>query len=605
MKKIYLLMLCFGLLTACQDAEKATEVTKTTTDYPEILSYVPADTPLLSLSISQQQYPKAYQQKIFTAIEQWNEKSADFVRHLIDQALSDLEDQQKSILKEATDESYEDVLSTQLGEKNKQERQKIQAFADKWLSKDLTKVLGIGPQGQEMALYSIDLMPIMRLELATDNQIQAFIEDAKQEFELPIQQSEIDGIKLYTVDLKEMNLQIQVKQPYLVVALTPQNLSQTNLKSVLGMVKPKVSLQQNPQQIKALKQKYNYSLNDVFIFDTAAVADYFINPTKHQSPVLDALQAEDKLSPVCKQELTSLIAQMPRIVGGITKIDGQHINTQIVFETNPEFGKDWSQLATAIPGDKKDNATFYFGFSYDLLTAKNLALKSAKKIADAPFSCEHLSKLNKIGELQDRLNQPLPPFSNNFKGMLFVADDVVIDADELKGENFEQAIKSIKMQMLLNVDHAEGLLAMLQMVAPEIGELEIKADGSLFDLTEKMADNESLKEDMPFELKDLYIAMTKQIVGLSLGYESGGNLAQQVKTNGQKHLMIMGFNAEKYKQLMQAFYSIAETPDMSEAEKMELKLQESLDNLMYYWKNQEIIIDFSEQGLTFDINIEY
>lgn len=582
MKKIYLLMLCFGLLTACQDEEKAK-----TGNYPEIFSYIPADTPLLALTISQQQYPQAYHEKTNKAMDEFGTLFGELIRQVIDT-------------------EYSAKSNEELSDVDKQKKEKLQSFIDKWLFKDSTEKLGFDLQKSKLALYSIDLMPVLRVSLSKDNQMQAFIEDAKQELELPIQQSELDGEKLYTLDLEEMNLQVQVKQPYLTVAVTPQNLAQKELKSVLGLVKPKISLQHQPQQLENLKQKYHYQVDDVFIFDTAAVADYFINPTKYQSPVLDALQLEDKLSPVCKQEITSLIAKAPRIVGGITKMDNKNINTQMVFETDPQFGKDWSQLATVIPGIKNDNAAFYFGFSYDLLMAKNLALKSVKKIADAPFQCEHLEKFNEMGELQDRLSQPLPPFSNNFKGMFFAVDDISLDADKLKDDNFEQAIKSLKMQMLLDIDHAEGLLAMLQMAAPEVAELEIKADGSAVDLTEKLANSESFKKDMPFELKDFYAAMTKQVVGLSLGHKNGGNLEQQVKAKGQKHLLAMGINAEKYKQIMHSIYdTIDESSEMNEQAKMQLEFQKKLEDITYYWENEEIIIDFSEQGLTLDINIEY
>lgn len=585
MKKMITMACMATALVACSDdpAEKqvsAVPAVQTAAPKADILKYIPSDSPLLVLSgLSSHLYPKRYVETMDT-----------YMGHMTD------------YMKTMIDQGMEAAIAKNDAEKDALEK-KVKPFVDKWFTGgDLSK-LGFKMNESQIAMYTVDLFPVIRVKLAANNQLDALLTEAQTEFDIPFTASDIQGMKVRELAADKGTVLIGLDEDYLVLSMSPTPIKDQMINALMGFDKPSTSLAQDNSQLQQVKSKYGFTLDDMFIVDVAAAADYFINPGQHNSALLNFLQIEDNmLSATCKSEFTALVGNMPRWVAGSTGITDNSINTQFIFETDAEIGQDLAKLAGRVPAGNTQSA-FAFGFSFDLLAAKEVAIKYAQRLADQPYQCEHLAQLNQnVTAMQAQLNQPTPPFVGNFKGLNFSLDDLKLNPAAVDAGQPDQVVESFKAQLLLAVDEAQGMLGMAQMMVPQLAEVQLNTDGALVHLGDKLPVS---GKDIPFDAEHFFGALTDNTVGISLGHPDGGGLSELVKSEGVNKLMTFSASGEGYKRIMEQVFAMAEMPGMPEDIKKELMFQKDMTLNMIYWKDASGSINFSDKGLVIDSNMTY
>ncbi len=293
------------------------------------------------------------------------------------------------------------------------------------------------------------------------------------------------------------------------------------------------------------------------------------------------------------------------MVAGSKILTNDTINGSFVWEMDSALTADLATLAGRIPPGNPD-AAMSMGMSFDLLNAKNLATKYVDQIVNQPYACEYLLQMNQqAAELQAKLSQPIPPFVGNLKGFSFSLDELKLNMEAAKAENPnpKDMIESLKTQVYFAVDETQALLGMAQMMVPQLQGMEIKTDGSLITLADKVPMISG--KDIPIDIANLYAAVSQDTIGFSLGHEGGGSLSEKVNAPGTVALMTFSASADGYKNLMEQIFSMAEMPDMPEEIKKELKMQKELALGMLYWKSQDMNMSFTDQGFSTNVNIKY
>ena len=585
MKKILTMACMATALVACSDDaadNKTAAVVPTQTAAPQadILNYIPSNTPLLALSgLSSDQYPARY----IETMETYMSHMGDYMQTMIDQGL------------EAAMQKGEDDANTV--------EQKVKPFVGKWFADGNMSKLGFKINQSQLAMYTVDLFPVMRIKLSTGHQMEALLSEAQTEFDIPFTASEINGMKVRELAADQATVMIGLNNDYLVVSLAPTPIKDQMVNALMGFDKPATSLAQDNSIITQVKSKYGFTLNDMFIVDMAAAADYFINPSKHDSALLNFLHIEDNmLSADCKTEFTDLSHKMPRMIAGSTGITDTNINTQFILETDAEIGSDLSTLAGRVPASNKQSA-FAFGMSFDLLAAKEIAGKYVQRLVDQPYKCEQLVQINQnAAQMQAQLNQPIPPFVGNFKGFSFSLDDLKLNPAAVDSGQPDQVVESFKAQVLLAVDEAQGMLGMAQMMVPQLAEVKLNTDGSLVHLADKLPVS---GKDIPFDAEHFYGALTESTVGLSIGHPEGGGLSDLVKSEGANKLMTFSASGDGYKRIMEQVFAMAEMPGMPEDIKKELMFQKDMTMNMIYWKDAKGSMNFTDKGLVIDSTMTF
>jgi hypothetical protein len=600
MKKFMLIATSVAFLAACSEdktEQQAVEVVSPT-NQQQILTFIPADTPMLFTSgLTPDQYPDRY----LEVMESQMEGAVKYLDIVMEQAFKEFENE---ATEEVLDENGEVVAVEETGEAKM--KLKVSEFVDRWFMQDNFAKVGMKVGETQLAGYMVDLFPVLRFKLSDGHQVPAMLDDLEQQFELQFTQSEIDGSQVRELIAKELTFIISIQDEFLVISVAPTVIKDQMIAQLIGSTKPASSLADDPSLMQQVKQKHGYVLNDMLVLNLQQIADYFINPAKHNSALVNFMQIEDNmLSPVCKTEITAIIAKAPRLVAGSKQLTNDTINGSFVWEIDGALAADLATLAGRIPPGNPD-AAMSMGMSFDLLNAKNLAVKYVDQIVNQPYACEHLAALNQQAtELQAKLSQPIPPFVGNFKGFSFSLDELKLNMEAAQAENPnpKDMIESLKTQVFLAVDETQALLGMAQMMVPQLQGMEIKTDGSLITLADKVPMISG--KDIPIDIANLYAAISEDTIGLSMGHEGGGSLSEKVNQPGTAALMTFSASADGYKSLMEQIFSMAEMPNMPEEIKKEMNMQKELALGMLYWKTQNMRMGFTEQGFSTDVDITY
>ncbi|MCX7552868.1 hypothetical protein OS175_03165 [Marinicella sp. S1101] len=602
MNKLLPILIIAAFLVGCGEDKATTSPTPPEAKQAtaEILNYIPADTPMLMTSgLYPEQYPDRY-------LEVMQGNMDGVVKYLKVVLESELNKEEVVNYVTTIDENGEEVITEDTDPAAAEMKAKIQSFADKWMTDDAMDKLGIKMGETQFAVYMVDLFPVLRMKLSSDNQLNAFMNDLEQDFELSFVKSEVDGKQIREIQNDKVSLLISTDDNYLVITATPAVIKDQMFNQLLGLDKPVQSMAQNTAAIEAVKNKHGFVMDDLLLIDVAKIADHFINPSKYNSAMVNFMQIDDNmLSAACKAEFSAMIAKAPRMVAGSKVMTNDTIEAAFVWEMDAELANDMSLMAGRIPQGNAD-AAISFGMSFDLLAAKNLASKYVDAAVAEPYNCEHLAPFNaQLQDIQAKLSQPIPPFVGNFKGFNFSLDELKLNmaAAQAENPNAKDIIESLKTQVFLAVDETQALLGMAQMMVPQLQGMDIKTDGSLITL----ADTAPLLggSDIPIDLANLYAAVSNNTIGFSMGHEGGGGLETKVQAEGDAILMSSSMNLEGYKAIMEQVFAMADMPQLPAQVRKDLAMQKDLYMSMMYWKSQEMAISFTEQGFTTNVNYTY
>ncbi len=601
MKKLMLIAVSAVLMTACsEDKTEQQPVVKAETknNQQHILTFIPADTPMLFASgLSPDQYPDRY----LEIMESQMEGALQYINVMMDQFVKNDKNQ---ITEVVTEEDGELVATKPNADMDSKE--KISTFFDRWFKTDSFAKVGMKVGETQMVGYMVDLFPVLRIKLSQGHQVPAMLDDLEQQFEVAFIQSDVQGNQVREIQTNDISILIGIQDDYLVISGVPSVIKDQMIGQLIGTTKPTSSMAQDPSLINEVKKSHGFVIDDVVVFDVQQIADHFINPSKHNSALVNFLQIEDNmLSQACKNEITAMIAKAPRMVAGNKKLTNDTMGVSFVWEMENSVSSDFATIVGRVPQGNPGSA-MSMGMSFDLLNAKNLASKYVKQIVDQPYSCEHFQAMNEQAtQIQAQLSQPIPPFVGNFKGFNFSLDELKLNMEAAQADNPnpKDIVESLKTQVYLAVDETEALLGMAQMMVPQLQEVDIKTDGSLITLADKVPMISG--KNIPIDIANLYAAVSADTIGFSMGHEDGGTLSQKVGEPGTAALMTFSASADGYKSLMEQIFSMAEMPNMPEELKSELSIQKDLALSMLYWKTQDMTMGFTDKGFSTDVIIKY
>ena len=608
MKKMMIIGLFSMLLLACSsdDDKQANQqaaqpqqpdsVAVTSSAEHEIMKYIPADTPLLVLS-GLSDMPERY----VDITNEYMNNMGKYFQSIAEDYFEAMKTIQEKYAEAA--EGDEDQVTAE----NNAMRENMQAFYETWLKDDPLKNMGFQIGETQLAMYTVDLLPVLRMKLASGHKINEMIEDAKTRFNAQSRLETIGDYQVNHFDIdKTASFVVALSGAEELVAFVVPNVLEEQLKpQLLGTQLPAKSMLQDQSVLNDVKSKHGYILDEGFYLDLEQIGSYFIYPEKHDLKMIDFMQIEDDmLSQNCKTEMTAMIAKSPRIVAGVKEFNNEKIVSSFVWELAPELTADLASMTGRIPQTSPD-AAFAFGFSFDLLKGRDVLNKYVKAVMDDPFKCELMAEANEtLAGVQAQLNQPLPPFIGNFKGANFALDDFQFDeskVDELMS-NPKELLEGLKMHVLFAVDQTQSLVGMAQMMVPQLQGLEVKTDGTAINLAEYIPVSGS---DIPFDASTMYMAMSGNTIGLSMGYTEGDMLSDMVKGENDDALLSFSANGQAYKNLIEKVFLLAEKADLPDEMKQELAMQKALTKDGIWWISQKGDFNFENQGFTVNVDISY
>ncbi len=583
-----LLVAMTGTLISCDDAKDSTtsineKKQKTSVIAPvpkaqhsQIVDFIPNDTPLLVLYSKDSNYPLPQ----------------NFINKM-NKVYSSLGEVFKSYYLEA----YKDYSKRANPDYKDDE---LNEFADKWFNQDGFEKIGFSIEKGEFALYAIDLFPVMRMTLAKNNKMSELLDDLMKKAnkdKTSVEKKQLNGKTVYKMGDKEAQLIIGLNGQEFVISIAPTRDADALTPKLLGFNKPQVNVT-NSSQYKSILNKYDLMGNSLFWLNIKQVADYFINPAQHDSKMLDILQVQDNLlSADCKSEIFSMIDKMPRIVGGNRKFDEHQLDYTMIFEMPSTLGSQLSTLSGRIPATDGTEALSY-GISFDIVAAQKLARQFVTEIETNPYKCEYFHSLNQqTATVKAKLDTPLPPFVSNFKGFNVVVDALKLDFSK---DEPSEMVDTLKAKLLLAVNSPESLLGMASMMMPDVQKLGIKKGGKAINISELIPVKGTM---MPINLDHVFVAIGDETIGLSLGEGSDLALTQSVAKDSNDTLLTFNVSAELYKNLFEGMQKVA--GELTDDKSNQLKMQKLMMTDMIWWEKESGSIDFTNNGLEINLDINY
>ena len=439
-----------------------------------------------------------------------------------------------------------------------------------------------------VVMYGVGVLPVIRTTLSDGTLLEAAFARLEEAAANKMSVATIGNYEYRFAGDDEGRVIVAIMDNELVISLVPAELSEEQLKAVLGLTLPEENIAET-RTLKHIADKYGFKDYLVGFMDIERLASVFLDDQSGvNAELLSMIDYDDsKMSDACKNDLRSIAGVMPRIVIGYTDVNIEKLSSKAVFELRQDLAAGISTMTGAVPGLGSDQGgLFSMGMSTDLLAARDFYAGRLDAMEADPYECEEFSDFQAtVAAGREILDQPVPPVAYGFKGFLAVVEDI-------EGLDLQNEIPptSIDMRLLVSIDNAEGLLAMGAMFSPELAALDLEPDGEPVRL--EMGQLAALGQTV-------HIAMTDDAIAVSVGEGTEDRLGAMLaaSVNDPSPFMAFEMDAARY------YDSIGDammTDGDGDIESMQ-ELQEAMQAMMNMAKESlsrlSITVDFTEHGI--------
>ena len=439
-----------------------------------------------------------------------------------------------------------------------------------------------------VVMYGVGVLPVIRTTLSDGTLLEAAFARLEEAAANKMSVATIGNYEYRFAGDDEGRVIVAIMDNELVISLVPAELSEEQLKAVLGLTLPEENIAET-RTLKHIADKYGFKDYLVGFMDIERLASVFLDDQSGvNAELLSMIDYDDlKMSDACKNDLRSIAGVMPRIVIGYTDVNIEKLSSKAVFELRQDLAAGISTMTGAVPGLGSDQGgLFSMGMSTDLLAARDFYAGRLDAMEADPYECEEFSDFQAtVAAGREILDQPVPPVAYGFKGFLAVVEDI-------EGLDLQNEIPptSIDMRLLVSIDNAEGLLAMGAMFSPELAALDLEPDGEPVRL--QMGQLAALGQTV-------HIAMTDNAIAVSVGEGTEDRLGAMLaaSVNDPSPFMAFEMDAARYYD----FIGDAMTTDGDGDIESMHELQEAKQAMMNLAKESlsrlSITVDFTEHGI--------
>jgi hypothetical protein len=450
----------------------------------ELLSYVPADTPYL-----------------FANLEPVPEDVMDTFLTRLQPVLDSMQSQLSVVRTEL--ESAEDGHGDDPGARF------AHAFLlelDGKLNRSGLESMGLD-LGSEKVVYGLGAFPVIRLGLSDSTALRATILRVLDNAGISAPEQEYQGVSFWRISDENIaespaGLYVSILNDHLAISLFPPMAETELLAAFLGLEKPADSNAR--ARLTELNEAHAYTPYGTGIVDLRRLADQFIRPDTVASQVLAAEADFDpaNLPQECVTEIHAIIDNAPLMTMGVKELTPSAVAIQYRVETRETVASQLMGLVSKIPvADELSDRILEFAFGMRFGPARDFLREKVVAIVDKPYQCEHLRKLNDSAvQALAKLDQPMPPLVNNFRGVRFSLSEVMKNQDSI--------LENAKGYLAVHVDKPEMFVGMAQMFLPDLSALAITAGDPPVRLPESLLKTPGVVG---------YAAMTNDAIGVAVG----------------------------------------------------------------------------------------
>lgn len=404
--------------------------------------------------------------------------------------------------------------------------------------------IGIHPDAL-WAIYGIDLVPVLRLEVAQPERLRAFIAELEQRYGQPFPVASLRGQDYWRFTLPG-------KEPAgaIVMAIIDRHLvltadlpgadpagDDTGLARMLGLDAPAQSVLDSGELV-AVNKEYGFTPYGTAVLDLRRAMAQLLGSGNQDTWFSQLLAGNDAaLSAECRSEYQQMVEKTPRLVSGYTRLDRQHQESVGVLEMDPPLRESMAGLAATVPGLGQSRTGMELGLGLNLERLAGFLQAQASAIRQSPFTCEHLQGLNATADSMTSATAGLYAASGMVRGLRIHLRRLTLDdtgtPDQVEGT------------LVLASPSPAALIGMAQGFVPQLAQLELTPGGEPVPLAmEGVPGGEALPQ--------AWIALGEGALGIAVGADSRQTLASDLKADSQEPapLLYMGYEGPFYAGLM-------------------------------------------------------
>lgn len=391
--------------------------------------------------------------------------------------------------------------------------------------------IGFDAASDLAVVYGNGLLPVLRMTMSDESAWDAFYTKMIGEAGVAPETKTIDGIEidLFGGDAPVQALVAQ-SDGMLTLSVAPAGMDDAAIGQLMGASKPATSMLESGT-LAAIADEYGFVPQTQGYFDFQQVFNML---TSSGNALNDSLFAMAPTLPVeldaaCTAEMSGLVAVMPRMVLGVTRLDTDVMDSVVVVEMPDDAATALKQITGIMPGlTASTDSALKFGVAISLQGLRDWVESTMGGIVESPYECAQLDGLNGMAaQATEALQKPLPPIAYNLKGYSFELSSL----EGLEGLGMGQMPENLEMDIALGFENVQGLLMMGQMFVPQLAEMALEPNGKAVPLPEQMG-------GQPLPVSG-FMAMADDMLAISLGDggESRAEANAAATEDGEKSLL--------------------------------------------------------------------
>jgi hypothetical protein len=375
------------------------------------------------------------------------------------------------------------------------------------LSRDGMMSLGWDLQSTSV-IYGDGAFPVVRIGLSDPATLRATILRILANAEIEVSELEFGGVAYWRIVAEDQSevpaaFYVSILPDHLAAAIYPLAQEADFLPSFLGLDAPAESAA--AERLAALSGEYGFTPYGAAYLDLHRLADEFMDPASRTAVALNAAGVYDSeiFTPQCVAEAHRIIDNMPMVAAGVTELDVTAMQYRLVASVPSPLAERLVGLVAAVPGARAlADRLAEMSFGIKVGAVRDFVREKAQTVVDEPFQCEQLTEMNaQAQELLARLEQPMPPFVNNFRGFRLSLKELVFEP----GQDFP---KDVRGHVALHVEQPQMFVGMAQMFLPDLSEMELAPGDEPSRVPEFLISYQGI---------EAWAAMSDDAIGLSVG----------------------------------------------------------------------------------------
>lgn len=459
------------------------------------------------------------------------------------------------------------------------------------------------------ALYTIDSIPVIRLQLDDPAAFIAGIERLQKNSGETLPTLQLDGIQAgwdFHFEDAPFSLLAAVIDTHLVFIPAPKTLDRGSathrydpaiLRPLLGLERPSRSLAQSGQ-LQAMIREQGYHAHAGGYIETAHLFQQLRQPGTPQQAFLSALDIQKpELTPGCDADIARFSRLFPRLTFGSTELEAGQINFIARLSTAPVIANALMQLRAPMPGRKaEDTSLVMYGMAAKLQPLPGLGSRLANIALEQPWTCPELSWINDLSEQGRKLNNAtVYAIAPVLQSYVLALEDLSIDFDAAK-------LRTLDAQVILGSENPQSLIGSAQMLDPDLKDFaaQLKPGAP----AQPMPKSDGLLSTLGIE-QPLMVAVHDKALGLAIGTQAKERLDTQLSSDQQPGpLLYISYSGKVYSRLVEILREYAARqpePDMA-IESMIQSLDNGYDKIIDRFFTR---LDITEKGIEFEYRIKF